>query len=204
MKTLLKSVALIALAAAPALAASPAVTAAVEDIRDIRGPLPLTPFPPTWIYFAVGALVLIALHVWRIGRRRGAPELSADALARQRLKRARMIMLPTAAREFSVAVSEAIRTYVEQRFNLLATQKTTEEFLHDVLEDTTSPLAPWRVSLEEFLTQCDLAKFAKFQLTVVQMEALVTGAEKFVDESTVAAKSKPTPQISPQLAGASS
>ena len=204
MKTLLKSLALLALAAAPALAASPAVTAAAEDIRDIRGPLPLAPFPPTWIYFAAGALVLLALYIWRVGRRRGEPVLSADELARQRLKRARMIMLPTAAREFSVAVSEAIRTYVEQRFNLFATQKTTEEFLHDVLEDTTSPLAPWCASLENFLTQCDLAKFAKFQLTASQMETLVTGAEKFIDESTVAAKTKPTPQIATQLAGAAS
>ena len=206
MKTIMKSVALLALFASPAFTATPAVVAAVDDIRDIRGPLPLAAFPPTWIYFAGGAIVLISLYIWIAKRRRFTPPLSPEALARERLQHARLIMMPTAAREFSVAVSEAVRTYVEQRFNLLAVHKTSEEFLHDLLDDPTSPLAPWRASLADFLMQCDLAKFAKFQLTVAGMEALVTGAEKFVDESTVAVKAKAEAKQMPQatLAGVAS
>ena len=89
-------------------------------------------------------------------------------------------MRPPSAREFSVAVSDIVRGYIERGFDLTATHRTTEEFLHDLLELSDSPLARYRGLLAEFLEQCDLVKFGDMSLTLQNMESLHRSACDFV------------------------
>jgi len=160
------------------------VSVAAEDIRDIRGPVPI---PVSWHVPAaiVAGLLLAAAIVWLVRRRRrrsvplAAPP-TADAVALAALEGARMLMDPARAREFGIAVSDAVRTYIEARFDARAAHRTTEEFLHDLMADGTAGLAPHRTLLADFLGHCDLAKFAREPLTVPDMDAMLASAVTFV------------------------
>ncbi len=168
------------LALAVAAAAEPA-----EDIRDIRGPKFILSF---WVVAAaVAAAVLLALAGyagWRWLRRRRRPRrLLPFEIALQRLEEIRPLLRPEHAREFSIAVSDVVRGYIEQGFGIVATHLTTEEFLRDLLESSTA-LARHRALLSEFLQQCDLVKFAGVSLTGENMESLHRSARHFVLETS--------------------
>ena len=92
-------------------------------------------------------------------------------------------MSPATAREFGIAASEVIRNYIEKRFAVIATQRTTEEFLQTLLQSSNEALARHRSLLAEFLQQCDFVKFAGASLAVADMESLFQSARGFVVET---------------------
>lgn len=160
-------------------------TASSEDIRDIRGPKRIR---PDWLIPAViAAGVLGACAVfgaWRWGRRRHSPGMLLPyELALRRLEESRRLMQPADAKEFSVAVSDIVRSYIEQEFHVTATRRTTEEFLRDLIGLPNVPLVSHRELLSEFLHQCDLAKFAGMTLTMQSMESLYQSACAFIRET---------------------
>ena len=152
-----------------------------EDIRDIRGPIYLL---PEWMLPAlIGGVLLIALGfygLWRRRRNRTARVLSPYEIALQRLDAIGALMQPARAREFSIAASDIVRLYIEQRFSVTATRRTTEEFLRDLLESSNAGLAQHQGLLGEFLHQCDFVKFAALSLTQRNMESLRQSARAFV------------------------
>jgi hypothetical protein len=158
---------------------------ATEDIRDIRGPKAL---PGSWVVPAVlaGAIVaaFCAYVLWRRRHRaiRGRT-LTLSERTLEGLDGTRPLMRPETARAFGIAASELIRDYIEQRFDVIATQRTTEEFLQALLQSTNEALARHRLLLGEFLQQCDLVKFAGDALAVADMESLFQSARRFVLET---------------------
>jgi len=193
------------------IALSPASSAlaaaeAVEDIRDIRGPKFI--FPPWFLPAVIAGVVLLGLSaygIWRWLRRRRRPRvLLPFEIALQRLEEMRALMQPSQAREFSIAVSDVVRRYIEERFGVTATHRTTEEFLHDLLESSHAPLARHRALLAEFLQQCDLVKFAGMSLTLQNMESLHHSARAFVLETAKpdAAAAHGAPPPAPEAAHA--
>lgn len=194
-------------AAAAAVAGTADVPA--EDIRDIRGPKGIFPL---WLAGALLALVALVLAggyaVWRWKRRRQQPRpLTHLEIVLQRLEATRPLMHPSTVREFSIAISDIVRGHIEYAFDVTATQRTTEEFLHDLLGSSNAPaanasLAAHRSLLEEFLYRCDVAKFAGVTLSQQIMESLYQSAQRFVIETSkpaavspanTAAAAKPTP-----------
>jgi hypothetical protein len=164
--------------------AGAAVTEAADDIRDIRGPKAVT--PGSWLVPAVIAGVLVvafsaAYVLWR-RRHRGPPPriLTLSEQTLERLDATRPLMSPATAREFGIAASEVIRSYIEKRFAVVATQRTTEEFLQALLQSSNEALARHRSLLAEFLQQCDFVKFAGTSLAVTDMESLFQSARSFV------------------------
>ena len=168
-----------------ALLLGAALAEAEEDIRDIRGPKAV---PGSWVLPAVlaGAIVvaLCAYPVWRRRHRRTRRRsLTLSEQALERLENTRPLMRPATAREFGIAASEVIRNYIEKRFDVIATQRTTEEFLQTLLQSSNETLARHRSLLEEFLQQCDFVKFAAGSLAVTDMESLFRSARGFVLET---------------------
>jgi len=186
---------LLLLGAHPVFAQAPSVNQAAsaptgaiassEDIRDIRGPRPIE---SPW---AVPLLVIAALLVagggyaaWRWNRRRRQNVAKPPSqLALERLEQARAFMHPTGGREFSIEVSSIVRDYIESRFLVRASHRTTDEFLHDSLQSAAPVLAAHRELLADFLQSCDLAKFGGWNLPSQNMEAMLQGARRFVIES---------------------
>jgi hypothetical protein len=157
---------------------------AEEDIRDIRGPKTVP--AASWLVTAViaGALLvtLCTAYVIRRRRQRGAPgrSLTLSEQTLERLEGTKPLMQPATAREFGIAASEVIRSYIEKRFNVIATQRTTEEFLQTLLQSSNEALARHRSLLAQFLQQCDFVKFAGASLAITDMEALYQSARGFV------------------------
>lgn len=170
-----------------------------EDIRDIRGPKGML---PSWLIPALlaGALLLLigGYAAWRRYRRRHRPRvLLPFEVALQRLEDIRTLLDPASAREFSIAVSDIVRQYIEIQFMVTATHRTTEEFLRDLLETSNAALAAHRSLLAEFLNQCDLAKFAGVSLSRQILESLHRSARTFVAESSKPPPAEPTRQTPP-------
>jgi Domain of unknown function (DUF4381) len=165
--------------------ASGAVAEAEGDIRDIRGPKVVH---GSWVLpvVLVGAIVVaVCAHALRRRRHRETPgrSLTFSEQALERLENTRPLMRPATAREFGIAASEVIRNYIEKRFDIIATQRTTEEFLQTLPQSSNAALARHRSLLEEFLQRCDFVKFAGTSLAVTDMEALFRSARSFVLET---------------------
>jgi hypothetical protein len=161
-----------------------AIAKVEKDIRDIRGPKAVRTAPSVVLAALVGALLVMlcaAYAFWR-HRHRGARRrnLTLSEQTLERLEAIRPLMRPTTAREFGIAASEVIRSYIERRFDVIATQRTTEEFLQTLLQGSNETLTRHRTLLAEFLQQCDFVKFAGASLAVTDMQALLQSARGFV------------------------
>jgi hypothetical protein len=173
----------------PANASPSAASAAQEGIRDIRPPFHIPSNLP-WILGAAGAAALAAAGygAWR-WTRKGARKLLPYELALEKLEATRRLIHPDTAREFSIAVSEIVRCFIEQCFPVRAAHRTTDEFLHELAAQADSPLAAHGAAFAPFLEHCDLAKFARWNLSEPQMEAMFDSARVLI-----LSIAKPTPQ----------
>ena len=176
-----------------AAAQTPSQPTVDQDIRDIRPPYHI---PPGWLWLAWvgGGLTLVAIGygAWRWRNRLGLRKKLPYELALEQLEAARRLMQLEQARAFSIAVSEIVRNYIETCFDVRAAHRTTEEFLRDLATRPDSPLVTHQPVLADFLRHCDLAKFARWVLSVPQMEAMLQSAEAFI-----VATGKPVSNSSP-------
>ena len=168
-------------------------TAIVEDIRDIRPPIHI-PYGWLWAAYLTGAMVVagLAYAAWRWRKRGSYRRKPLHEVVLAQLDAARKLMTPEQAYTFSITVSEIIRDYIELRFKARASHRTTEEFLHDLLTGDHLSLADYRPALADFLEHCDLAKFARWQLSLPEMEAMHLSACAFVTET-----GQPIPELQP-------
>jgi hypothetical protein len=173
------------------------VNASTPDIRDIRAPYLI---PADWrvpVLAGAAVVLLLALLWWGWRRRSGRqPPLTLLQRTLQQLEATRALMAAGDARAFAVAVSDVVRAYVEVRFNVLATQRTTAEFLRDCLGQVGSALQAHEQALGEFLRFCDLAKFARWSLDGPEMQDLLASARHFVETTAapIPAPSRITPE----------
>jgi len=175
-----------AFAQAPAVSSTAAnVTApspAAADIRDIRGPEPIAA-PWLWAICATTGVLLTsgAYFAWRWNQRRRLTAVKLPyEMALERLEVARALMRPNSVRLFSISVSDIVRLYIEQRFQVRAAHRTTEEFLYDLLVPSDALLASQRSLLAGFLSHCDLAKFGGWALSAQDMEGMYRCARAFI------------------------
>ena len=112
------------------------------DIRDIRGPIHI-PDPRLWLFYALGGilLLLLAWAAWKwFSKRQSHRSKEAFEIAFEELEKAKTLMSPEMAERFSVMVSRTIRTYIENRFRMRATRKTTREFIAQMATEPVSEL----------------------------------------------------------------
>jgi hypothetical protein len=169
-------------------AQSPAATNAAPPVfRDGLKPLIAIPNAWLWFFWIVGILALAAAVwlIWRYWRKKAAtlrmsPPVPPHVRARRMLDHA--LSLISEPKPFSIAVSGAIRVYLEERFEFHAPDRTTEEFLYE-LQESNLLTAEQKLSLAEFLAGCDLIKFAKYEPTETELRALHASALRLVNET---------------------
>ena len=175
----------VAQAAPPSPALVPQSAASAGDIHDIRGPISI-PYQWLWTIYLVSGLALAAVLYagWRWFRQHRAAKAKLPfEIALERLDAIRALMTENQVREYAFAASEIIRVYIEQRFGEKAAHRTTDEFLFDLLQQTGTPLGAHRRRLEDFLSHCDLPKFARWQFSVHEMESMHESARTFILET---------------------
>lgn len=171
----------LAIAAWPTLALAQA-----EGLRPMRGLRQTSFWEQNWPWLTAvitAALVaLIILTAWLIRRKPAAQLLSPADEARLRLGEAVKHAQNGQDKAFSVAVSDALRGYLERAFGLRAPEQTTEEFLQSAKSSKQLP-EPSLATLAHFLELCDLAKFAQHAFGDEERQDLLNTARNFVDEA---------------------
>lgn len=168
--------------------------ASTNDIRPIKPPVDV-PNPWAWVFWTAGILMAVALIaaaviLWLKRSKQLAvmPPVPPHVRARQKLEAA--LLLIGDPRAFAIAVSDAVRVYLEERFQLRAPERTTEEFLRD-LQKTPVLTEPQKESLSAFLEQCDLVKFARFEPPETMLRELQESALRLVHETQYEAPAPP-------------
>jgi hypothetical protein len=138
-----------------------------------------------WLAVAIVAVLVIAFFVWKYLRNKAAmpalvPIVPPHVRARRALDKA--LSLISEPKPFTTLVSDTLRTYLEERFSFRAPERTTEEFLYE-LQSTNLLTSDQKASLADFLSQCDLIKFAKYEPTEVELRKLHDAAVRLVNET---------------------
>lgn len=159
----------------------------IEDIEDVvemprEGSL-------WWVWALLATCIGGPAGIWLLLRRKRAIELirifrPAHEIAYARLRSLVKADLLKAGRvkEFYERISSILRHYIEHRFDLRAPERTTEEFLTE-LARTDLLGASDKESLGEFLTHCDLVKFAKHHPTKEQIQRTFDLVKKFIEKT---------------------
>ena len=155
---------------------------AVADIHEIAPPVDYSLVPP-WVIWGgvILGLIAIAAIAWWIRKltRRPPAVRSARERAMEKLQRVGDEMEMLSPYEFSIAVSDILRGYVTEQYQLPVTRQTSFEFLSLLAQ--RSPFSPDETSLlEDFLGRCDLIKFARYDATPHDSRLLLEEATQFV------------------------
>jgi hypothetical protein len=156
---------------------------AAEEFHDIAPPVDYSLLPP-WVIFC-GALVALALCGWlgwwiRGRWQRPKPQPSPRARTLEELDRVSREMETLSPYQFSVRVSDILRRYVTEQYQLPVTRQTSVEFLAALTK--ASPFSEDEKSLlEDFLNRCDLIKFARYDATMEDSRSLLNEATRFVE-----------------------
>ena len=136
-----------------------------------------------WMIFCsvAGLLLLTGLTIWAIKRWRNRPvavktprQRALDLLARIETEIDKLTPY-----QFSIRVSDILRRYVTEQYQLPFTRQTSVEFLN-VLAGTTTFSSDEQSLLGDFLNRCDLIKFARYEATREDSRLLLDEAERFV------------------------
>jgi hypothetical protein len=156
------------------------------DIRDIKPPFDISS-GTAWLWWVLLAVVVAvaAWQLWRWLKNRKLnivlpPPLPAHVRAKRKLADA--LALIAQPKPFVTAVSDTARTYLEERFDFHAPERTTEEFLRE-LAGSRLLLPDQKDSLANFLASCDLVKFAKYEPGENELRELHGSALRLVEET---------------------
>jgi Domain of unknown function (DUF4381) len=153
-----------------------------QEFHDIAPPVDYSLLPP-WVVFVIvfAALSIVGLAVWLFVRRRkpGLPPKLPRETALEELDRVSREIEKMTPYQFSILVSDILRKYVTQQYGLPATRQTSIEFLTALAK--ASPFSAEEKSLlEDFLSRCDLIKFARYEATTSDSQLLLEEAIRFV------------------------
>ena len=164
-----------------------------EEIPDIRGLKDVVDIPTGqewvwWLLVTATALAVAGVVAWFVRRRLARrsvklappPPPLSHVVAWERLQRA--LGLIHEAEQFCMEVSQIIRVYLEERFNLHAPDRTTEEFLLE-LQSSQRLAGEHKQLLADFLGECDMVKFAKAEPPEQELRNLHEAASRLVGET---------------------
>jgi len=159
----------------------------IEDIENVVE-MPKEPsYAWLWILAVLGA-ALVPVG-WLLRRRRRATGDSGlyvpaheIAYGHLRVLIEKKLVEQGRLQEFYERISGILRHYIEHRFQLHAPDRTTEEFLAE-MQTTDVLTAGDRDALQEFLTHCDLVKFARHDPTPEQIQRTFDLVKAFIEKT---------------------
>lgn len=164
----------------------------LQEMRPGTGiePEPSDPWFLLSAFLVVLGVVMVAAAVgaglaWRMRRREQPGSEDARASALREVDRLEKLVAlgEHDAIQYATELSAVVRAYLERSLRLAATRQTTPEFL-DGLRRSGTLSQRHQGLLQEFLEQCDLAKFAQAPLTPDQVRRLGTAARDLIREVT--------------------
>lgn len=159
-----------------------------QEFHDIAGPVDYFVLKPWMVFCAVAAfLLLVGLTTWLVKwwRRRPAKILTPRERAIDQLAQIESQIETLPPYQFSIRVSDILRRYVTEQYQLPVTRQTSVEFLNALA--AKSPFSPDdRDLLDDFLNRCDLIKFARYDATTEDSRLLLGEANRFVKGGTLA------------------
>ena len=153
-----------------------------QQFHDIAPPVDYS-LIPTWVVFVATffTLTLIGAIVWLItrSRKQPVPIKSARERALELLDRIEDEIEMLSPYQFSIRVSDILRSYVTEQYKLPVTRQTSIEFLNII--KTASPFSEdEKELLKDFLDRCDLIKFARYEATTADSRLLLEEATRFL------------------------
>ncbi|MCL6590718.1 MAG: hypothetical protein K6U80_12275 [Firmicutes bacterium] len=166
------------------------------DIKGVKDPLG---FPPRYrflFWYLLGTLIA-AIILWRwtsaLKKRRNQPPLPepelppepAHLIAFRRLEALKKSIGQddTQFEAFYTELSECIREYMENRFQIKALEMTTEEFMFYVTAKSNCLTKAQQTMLRDFLNISDLVKFAKQRPAPETLRQALADIERLVEET---------------------
>jgi hypothetical protein len=154
-----------------------------EQLNDIAPAVDYS-LVPTWVVFVTAFVVLSLLGGlvwWLVSRKRlrsVPPQLPRDR-ALSALAHASAEIDAVNLYQFSILVSDILRRYVTDQYGLPVTRQTSIEFLEGLRRGQQFS-ADEKILLEDFLSRCDLIKFARYDATSADSHLLLEEATRFV------------------------
>jgi Domain of unknown function (DUF4381) len=153
-----------------------------QDFRHIAPPVDYS-FIPIWLVFLVTfvGLALIGLAIWWLkGKfKRAAPPKLPRERALEALEDIGDLIETENPYRFSIKVSDILRRFVTEQYNLPLTRQTSVEFL-EALASNPAFSGEDKILLRDFLNRCDLIKFARYDATPEDSRQLLDEAMRFV------------------------
>ena len=156
-------------------------------IHDIKPPLNL-PSHPFWII--LGILLFLAAAGYFLLRRKKNTTKPPMAIQSPWEKACQALLVlekssllsQSRFKEFYSELSDIVRHYFEERFHYHAPEMTTEEFLLS-LKSSDQLNSKQQETLKEFLTSCDMVKFAKYVPAVDEGKKSLQLAKQLIEET---------------------
>ena len=180
-----------------------------KDIRDLKPPLSIPiSLLEILIYLGIAAAAIGAVYIgYRLWKRRGtkaaggevsAPPRPAHVIALEELAilKEKKLWQQGLIKQYYSEVTEILRRYIENRYQLKALEETTDEILKGLAG--TGMSGDVLRALEKSLRKADLVKFAKAQPGIPEHEEIMAIAYDAVERTKVV----PKPQTAEVTAGA--
>lgn len=164
-----------------------------KPIKPLVGPMSepytLLEFLP-WIIFvlALGALIFAGFYFYRKRKKKPLfkkeePKIPADEKALDDFARLRLKKLWQAGKvkEYYSELTEIVRVYIEDRFDVMAVEMTTQEILEGLKNQRINDEAMRK--LRESLELADLVKFAKVNPAPLENDTCLNHGIDFVNET---------------------
>lgn len=160
-----------------------------SSLHDIHGPVFLPEPVPYLLYIGVAvAVLLLLLAAWWWYKQRPKPvppPIPPAVKARDELMRARELMVPDKALLYMDQISVILRNYIESRFTVQTSSRTTREFFSAMKLESqeTEKLFEYRDELQLCLERCDMAKYAHQSAEVDHMQQMENSVLSFVNRT---------------------
>ncbi|MBI2951861.1 hypothetical protein HYY27_07200 [bacterium] len=175
-------------------------------LKDVKPPVDLAAGLPWWAWLLILLALagLLAYILYRRWRRRPGPKVAPEGPPRpidelgEFDKIAAMGLLAKGEhKQHYSLISDAMRRYIERRYGIEAMERTTWEIVFEMRQARLEPATA--ALFREFLSACDLVKFAKYIPPMEEMEGAIDRAKGIV-RATMMAQEKAGKQDAPALA----